>query len=140
MFYYAVTLFVCLLIDILASVVKTDSDKDLEILVLRHQVRVLQRKVDKTPHLSRPEKLILAVLANKFKTGVKGIRSRLNETLLLFKPDTILRWHRDLVKGKWTFKHGPGAGRPRTVPEVETLVVRLARENPGWVLTGLPEN
>jgi hypothetical protein len=55
-------------------------------MVLRHQVRILQRKVDKTPRLSRSEKLILALLAKKFKTGVKGVRSRLNEALLLFKP------------------------------------------------------
>jgi len=111
---------------------KADGDKDLEILVLRHQLRILQRKVDKAPRLSQAEKLLLAVLADKFKTGVKGVRSRLNEGLLLFKPETLLKWHRELVKRKWTFKHSPRAGRPRTAAEVEGLVIRLARENPRW--------
>jgi transposase InsO family protein len=132
MFYYAIALLVSSLFDILTVSLKVDSDKDLEIMVLRHQVRILQRKVDKTPRLSRSEKLILAVLAHKFRTGVKGVRSRLSEALLLFKPDTILKWHRELVKRKWTFKPGPGAGRPRTVAELEALVIRLAQENPRW--------
>jgi putative transposase len=132
MFYYAIALLVSLLVDILTVTFKADSDKDLEIMVLRHQLRILQRKVDKTPRLSRSEKLILAVIADKFKQGVRGVRSRLNEGLLLFKPDTILKWHRELVKRKWTFKHGPGAGRPRTAAEVEALVIRLAKENPRW--------
>jgi hypothetical protein len=68
---------------------KADGDKDLQIMVLRHQLCILQRKVDQTPRLSRAEKLLLAVLADKFKTGVKGVRSRLNEGLLVFKPETI---------------------------------------------------
>ena len=132
MFYYAIALLVASLFDILTASLKVDSDKDPEIMVLRHQVRVLQRKVDKTPRLSRSEKLILALLANKFKTSVKGARSRLNEALLLFKPDTILKWHRELVKRKWTIKPGHGAGRPRTEAELEALVSRLAQENPHW--------
>jgi hypothetical protein len=60
MLYYTLTLalLVSLLVDILTITVTADSDKDLEIMVLRHQLRTLQRKVDKTPRLSRPDKLI----------------------------------------------------------------------------------
>src|SRR5262245_7685582 len=132
MFFYAIALLVSLLIDILTVTFNADGDKDLEILVLRHQLRISQRKVGKTPRLSRAEKLLLAVLADKFKTGVKGVRSRLNEGLMLFKPETILKWHRELVKRQWRFKPGPRAGRPRTAAEVEGLVIRLAKENPRW--------
>jgi putative transposase len=88
MVYSFLALLLSLLLDILTVTFKTESDKDLEILVLRHQLRLLQRKVD------------------KFRKGVKGVRSRLNEGLLLFKPDTILKWHHELVKRR------PGAGRP----------------------------
>jgi hypothetical protein len=74
------------------------------------------------------------VLAIKFKTGVKGVQGRLNEALLLFKPDTVtvLKWHGELVKGKWTFKHGSGASRPRTAAGVEAQVIRLAKEHSRW--------
>lgn len=73
MFYYAIALLISVLIDVLTVTFtfKADKDKDLEIMVLRHQLRILQRKVDKVPRLSRPEKLLLAVITDKFKIGVK---------------------------------------------------------------------
>ena len=46
-------------------------------------------------------------------------------------PATLLRWHRELVAGRWRYPHG-GAGRPATAAEISALVVRLAREDPGW--------
>ena len=107
-------------------------EQDLEILVLRHQLRLLQRKVEHAPRLSRFEKRILAVLATRFKASVHGLRQRLEQSRLLVKPDTMLKWHRELVARKWTFRRKGKVGRPRIAAEVEALVVRLAQENAGW--------
>jgi transposase InsO family protein len=61
-----------------------------------------------------------------------GARPRLSDCHLLFRPDTVLRWHRDLVRRKWTFMQRPRRGRPPIGPDLVALVLRLARENPGW--------
>jgi putative transposase len=58
--------------------------------------------------------------------------SSLEEVMLLFKPDTVLRWHRELVRRKWTFRRDRPNGRPPVAAELEELIVRLARENPRW--------
>src|SRR5437764_420895 len=81
---------------------RTDRDKDLEILLLRHQLRVLQRERPRPPRLSRWEKLALAVLAAKLAHLATGPRARLDQVLLLVKPETVLAWHRALVRRKWT--------------------------------------
>ena len=52
--------------------------------------------------------------------------------MLLFKPDTLLKWRRELARRKWTFKHKAPRGRPRISLEVERLLLRLAKENPTW--------
>jgi hypothetical protein len=52
--------------------------------------------------------------------------------MLIFKPDTVLRWHRELVRRKWTFKRKGKPGRPGISSELEALIVRLAKENPCW--------
>lgn len=132
MVYAHITLLIAFLLDLVLARVKGERDKDLEILVLRHQLRLLQRKVERTPRCSRFDKLILAVLAVRFKTSVRGLRQRLEQSLLLFKPETMLRWHRELAARKWTFRRKGKVGRPRTTAEVEALVVRLAKENAGW--------
>jgi hypothetical protein len=49
--------------------------------------------------------------------------------MLIFKPDTILRWHREMVRRKWTFKRNGKLGRPRISVELEALIVRMAKEN-----------
>jgi hypothetical protein len=63
---------------------------------------------------------------------VKLSRTRLSHSLLLFTPETVLRWHRGLVRHKWTFPPRPAAGRPRTPADLEALILRLAKENPRW--------
>ncbi len=111
---------------------RTDRDKDMEILLLRHQLRLWQRERSRSPRLSRWEKLTLAVLTAKLTHLTAGPRARLDQVLLLFKPETVLKWHRELVRCKWTIRRERAGGRPATPAEVEALVVRLARENAGW--------
>jgi putative transposase len=117
-----------LLLDVLASRLSYQQ-KDLEILLLRHQLRILQRKLPRSPRISMWEKGILAVLTVRFKLLNEGTSNRLSEAILLFKPDTVLRWHRELVRRKWTFRP---AGRPSVATELEQLIGRLAQENPRW--------
>ena len=120
-----------LLLDLLATRRLSDGQKDLEILLLRHQIRILQRKLpnSRPPRVSIWEKGILAVLAAQFRRCSERTGRTLDEALLLFKPDTVLRWHRKLVRRKWTFVR---VGRPRLAAELEELIVRLAQENPRW--------
>jgi hypothetical protein len=57
---------------------------------------------------------------------------KLQEIVRIFKPDTVFKWHRELVRRKWTYARRRMGGRPRLNPELEDLIVRLAKENPHW--------
>ena len=59
-------------------------------------------------------------------------RARLVQLLFLFKPETVLKWHRELVRRKWTYKKSMPRGRPPISSELEALLLRLAEENPSW--------
>ena len=111
---------------------RTDHDKDVEILLLRQQLRILQRKQPHAPRISRGEKLIFVVLGGKLTSMTNSARARLSQIIFLFKPETLLKWHRELVRRKWTFRQGASRGRPRISPELEALILRLANENPRW--------
>ncbi len=123
---------VLFLVDLVTVTRRTDRDKDVEFLLLRHQLRLLQRERPRSPHLSRWEKLTLAVLTTKLAHLTAGPRARLDQALLLFKPETVLKWHRELVRRKWTIRRERAGGRPTIPAEVEALVLRLARENARW--------
>ncbi len=97
--------------------------KDLEILVLRHQLRVLQRKTGR-PRLQASDRVLLAAASRCLP------RERWTSSLVT--PQTLLRWHRELVRRKWTYGHTKPPGRPPIAPEIGKLVLRLARENPRW--------
>jgi hypothetical protein len=103
-------------------------EKDLEILLLRQQLTILQRKLDKSVRPERAEKLTLAVLAAKLKMVTQRPTKQLGETLRLFQPETVLKWHRELVHRKWRYRRGSSGGRPRTKAELEALVVQFVRE------------
>ena len=108
----------------LALLARSDRAKDAEILILRHQVAVLQRQV-KTPRLSWADRAVLAALA-RLLPG-----SQLRQLRLIISPRTLLRWHADLVRRHWTYpRRAPG--RPRTAQAVRALVLEMARDNPGW--------
>ena len=99
------------LVDLLTASRGTDRDKDVEILLLRHQLRLLQLERPRPPRLSRWEKLTLAVLTAKLARLTTSPRARPAHVLLLFQPDTVLGWHRELVRRKWTTRRGySGAG------------------------------
>jgi len=111
---------------------RSDAAKDLEILVLRHQLRVLQRTA-RPVRFSRWDKLLFAALTIKLKASTANAHRRWRNAVILVSPDTILRWHRDLVRRKWTFarRHNTG-GRPRIDADLENLILQLAQENPRW--------
>ncbi len=122
---------IAFLVDLIAGRRAAMDEKDLEIAVLRHQLRILERKRMRPPRLARWEKLTLAVLAAKL-AGLVGERSELRRSLVLFQPETVLRWHRDLVRQKWTFRRSGAVGRPPLAADLEALVLRLAAENGRW--------
>ena len=96
--------------------------KDIELLVLRHELAILRRQVER-PKLGMADRALLAAAAVHLP--------RPQRTVLLVTPRTLLRWHRALVRRKW--RQPPGrVGRPPLSPEIRELVLRLARENPRW--------
>jgi transposase InsO family protein len=119
-------------LDIFTILGVKNRDKDLEIIVLRQQVRILQRKVKSPPVISDPERIILAILTDKLNQSTRDARRRLDQVMMVFKPDTVLGWHRELVRRKWAFKRKGKPGRPVISSELETLIVRLAKENLRW--------
>ena len=108
---------------------KSRQDKDLEILLLRHQLAILERKQDKVVRASRAEKLILTVLAMKLKARRSCTIQGLADAVRIIQPETVLKWHRELVRRKWRYLSSKQQGRPRTPLAIEKLVVRLASEN-----------
>ncbi|HSH79765.1 MAG TPA: hypothetical protein VLA19_14670 [Herpetosiphonaceae bacterium] len=132
MLYFLLAQAFSLLLDLIWLGRRTDIDKDAEILLLRQQLRILQRKWPHPPRIARWEKLTLVVLVRKLTALTTSARSRLSQVVLLVKPDTLLKWHRELVRRKWSFKKKPPLGRPPVAPAVAALLLRLATENPRW--------
>ncbi len=119
-------------VDLLVGARRAEQAKDLEIALLRHQLRLLQRRAPGLPRLSRWEKLTFAVLAAKLSRLTTGSRARLARAVLLVRPGTVLKWHRELVRHKWTYRRLCAGGRPPIAAEIEALLLRLAAENPRW--------
>lgn len=105
----------------LGLLARSAHSKNAEILVLRHEVAVLRRQV-RRPRLSWADRAVFAALA-----GLLSPACRLHR---IVTPATIVRWHRDLVKRRWTQPRGHRSGGRRTPPELRRLVLRLATENP----------
>jgi hypothetical protein len=107
---------------LVGSGTRSDDSRDIEIL-LRHQLRVLRRQV-KRPRLRHSDRALLAAASRAMP--------RRQWSSLVVKPETLLRWHRELVRRKWTFRKKRSTGRPRLNPEIVASILRLARENPRW--------
>jgi putative transposase len=96
--------------------------KELEILVLRHELAILRRQVSR-PKLMRADRALLTALSRSLP--------RPAWTVFTFKPETLLRWHRQLVAHRWTYSHRR-PGRPPLERSLRERILRLARENPRW--------
>jgi putative transposase len=106
----------------LALLARSDASKEAEILVLRHQLAVLRRQVAR-PRLSLADRAVIAALTR--------LLPRSRRAGLFVTPGTVLRWHADLVKRRWTYKR-IRPGRVPTRSTIRELVLRMAAENPGW--------
>lgn len=102
--------------------VRSGRSKDLEIIVLRRQLAVLRRQIDR-PALNDTDRTLLGAIA--------AALPRPKRTGWLVTPDTLLRWHRRRIARHWT-QTTRAPGRPATARELRKLIVRLASENPTW--------
>ena len=105
----------------LALLARSAASKDAELLVLRQEVAVLRRQNPK-PKVDWADRMVLAALTRLLPRPLRMSR--------LVTPETLLRWHRRLVRRRWTYPSG--GGRPPIDARLTLLIEQMARENPGW--------
>ena len=98
------------------------ASKEIEILVLRHELEVLRRQHPR-PRLEPKDRALLALLSRLLQWD--------RWSVFVVRPETLLRWHRRMVRRHWTFDNTP-KGRPPLADELVRLLVRLAISNPRW--------
>ena len=110
------------ILQMLTQLARDGGAKDVELLVLRHQVAVLRRQVHR-PDLRPDDRVVLAALSRLLR--------RARWSAFFVTPATLLRWHRQLLARHWTYPHAR-PGRPAIDLQIRALVLRLAAENPTW--------
>jgi putative transposase len=106
---------------------RPESWRTAEILLLRHQLTVLQRQVEARPKMSWTDRALIALLLDVIPKRGRGGLS------LIVTPQTVLQWRRDIVRRRWADKsRHRNPGRPRTHRNIGAAVLQLAKENPGW--------
>jgi putative transposase len=110
------------LLELLVLCGRSERLKEVEILVLRHELYVLRRQVAR-PRLGTADRALLAALSSALP--------RARRRSFLVEPGTLLRWHRELVRRRWSYS-GRRPGRPPLAAQARLLVLRLAAENPSW--------
>ena len=111
----------CRVLQILRRLGGDRTEMAVQVVMLRHEVMVLRRQIAR-PSLQPADRAIIS--------GLARLVSRTRRNGLLVKPGTLLRWHRDLVKRRWTYSKKPG--RPPQPAGTVALICRLATENPTW--------
>ena len=107
MVWYVVSILASLVFDVFRLIRMSPDEKDVEILLLRQQLMMIRRRQKRGPNSSRVEKVMLITLFTRLYEVKRSSRSYIERHILLFRPDTILRWHRDLVRKKWTVTNQP---------------------------------
>ena len=129
--FFCMVLFVWEFVLDLVSVMRlTENEKDIEIILLRQQLRIVERKQDRGPQIPRWQKVPLAALAVRLKKRASNGQAALTESVRLFKPNTVLGWHRAMVRRKWTYQQPRKPGRPPIDAELERWIVHVAQNNP----------
>jgi transposase len=122
-FFALVYLLLRCLVRLIAGSSNVQVTTEVEVVVLRHQLMVLKRRVGR-PRLRRRDRLFMAALSTALP--------RARWSAFVVSPQTILRWHRELVRRRWTFRRASGGGWPPISEEVRELILRMGRENPRW--------
>jgi hypothetical protein len=91
MIYHFLLCFATLIFDVFASIRVAPDEKDLQIALLRQQLRILERKAKTKTRLLRPEKLMLIALTTRLKAQTQRLHERLREAVLLVQPETVLK-------------------------------------------------
>jgi putative transposase len=129
---FRVVLFVWeFLMDVLAVSRLSDEEKELEILLSRQQLRIVERKQERGPQIPLWQKAPLAMLAVRLKERARNGRVALEASVRLFKPATVIGWHRAIVRRKWTYQQRSKPGRPPIDAELERWILQVARDNSG---------
>jgi putative transposase len=119
------------LMDVLAISQLSEDEKELELLLLRQQLRIVERKQERGPQIPRWQKVPLAMLAVRLKERAGNERAALEASVRLFRPATVVGWHRAIVRRKWTYQQGRKPGRPPIDAELERWILQVAQDNPG---------
>ena len=108
------------ILQMLTQLARDNGAKDVELLVLQHQVAVLRRQVRRA-RLEPADRVVLAALSR--------LLPRDRWPIFLVTPATLLRWHRQLIARRWTYRHAR-PGRPPAAKQIREMVLGLATENP----------